>query len=143
VSVFFDTSVLFAAFLTTHEHHTPSFAAFLKTEKKSSFCAAHTLAELYSTFTRFPGAGRLSGSQVLLFIESIRQRLSVVSLTTEEYDAALEKAANLNIAGGAIYDLLLAQTALKCNARQLLTWNIKHFTLFGPAVSSRVRTPSI
>ncbi|MGH9744465.1 MAG: PIN domain-containing protein [Candidatus Acidiferrum sp.] len=142
MSVFFDTSVLVPVFLEAHEHHEPSLAAFLEANKGSAYCAAHSLAEFYSTFTRLPAALRLSGPQVLLFLENIRERLTIVDLTSAEYISALEAAAAHNIVGGAIYDLLLARAALKSGAEMLLTWNIKHFTRFGPDIASRVLTPS-
>ncbi len=141
MSVFFDTSVLVPVFLEAHEHHEPSLAAFLKAERNSAFCATHALAEFYSTLTRLPGPNRLSGQQVSLFLENIRERLTLVALTAPEYLSALETAATLNIVGGAVYDLLHARAALKSRATTLLTWNVKHFTRFGPQIAARVRTP--
>src|SRR6185312_7371441 len=51
---FFDTSVLVAACLGDHPHHEASAKAFVKAAKKRSSCAAHSLAELYSTLTSLP-----------------------------------------------------------------------------------------
>ena len=69
---FFDTSVLIPAFIEDHEHHEASLSAFHEADRRSSCCAAHSLAEVYSTLTRLPGRHRLSGEQVLLFLENIR-----------------------------------------------------------------------
>jgi predicted nucleic acid-binding protein len=69
---FFDTSVLIPVFIEDHEHHERSLKAFVDTDKKRDCCAAHSLAEVYSTMTRLPGRHRLSGEQVLLFLENIR-----------------------------------------------------------------------
>lgn len=77
---FFDTSVLIPTFLEDHEHHEASLDAFLKSDRRSSCCAAHSLAEVYSALTRLPGQHRLSGEQVLLFLENIRERLTLVTL---------------------------------------------------------------
>jgi hypothetical protein len=57
---FFDSSVLAPALLPDHEHHARSFAAFAAASAKTAGCAAHSLAELYATLTRYPGKQRLS-----------------------------------------------------------------------------------
>lgn len=44
-------------------------------------CGAHSLAEVYSTLTRMPGKHRISGEQAMLFIGSIRERLSSIALS--------------------------------------------------------------
>lgn len=69
---FFDTSVLIPTFLEDHEHHEASLEVFLKSGKRQGCCGAHSLAEVYATLTRLPGAHRLSGDQILLFLENIR-----------------------------------------------------------------------
>jgi predicted nucleic acid-binding protein len=105
---FFDTSVLVAAFQEDHEQHELSLSALRRTDKRHASCAGHTLAELYATLTRMPGKYRASGDQAMLFVENVRERLSVVTLTGEEYFNVLSDAASAGIAGGAIYDALLA-----------------------------------
>jgi len=49
---FFDTSALIPTFLEDHEHHESSLRAFLKADRRSACCAAHSLAEVYATLTR-------------------------------------------------------------------------------------------
>jgi predicted nucleic acid-binding protein len=138
---FFDTSVLIPTFLEDHEHHEASLDAFLKSDRRSSCCAAHSLAEVYATLTRLPGRHRLSGEQVLLFLENIRERLTLVTLDPEEYSAAVQAAAANGIVGGVIYDALLAQCALKAHAETIYTWNVRHFQRMGPEIARRVKTP--
>ena len=138
---FFDTSVLIPAFLEDHEHHGASFAVFLEADKKHACCAAHSLAEVYSTLTRLPAPHRLSGDQALLFLQSIRERLQVFSLDALEYYSAIEEAGGSGIVGGAIYDALLARCALKARAETIYTWNVNHFQRLGPEVAKRVKTP--
>lgn len=141
MSTFFDTSALIPVFLEDHEHHEASFAAFLKADKKHASCAAHSLAEAYSAITRLPGKHRLSGDQAFLFIQSIRDRLKIVSLDGREYVSAIEDAAARGIVGGMIYDMLLARCALKAKAETLYTWNVNHFQRLGPEVARLVKTP--
>jgi predicted nucleic acid-binding protein len=64
-----------------------------------------------------------------------------VTLTAEEYRAAMKEAAAAGIAGGTIYDALLAACALKAEAEVIYTWNVKHFQQFSPEIAKRVRTP--
>ena len=138
---FFDTSVLIAAFLEDHEHHGPSFAALIAADQKHSCCAAHSLAEVYSTLTRLPGRHRLSAEQALLFLETIRDRFAIISLSAREYFAAIEDAAARGTVGGAVYDALLAQCALKAGAETIFTWNVNHFQRLGAEVAMRVKAP--
>ncbi len=136
----FDTSVLIAVFLEDHEHHERSLRAFVATDKKRDCCAAHSLAEVYSTMTRLPGRHRLSGEQVMLFLENIRERLALIALTGDEYHATIKEAAEAGVIGGTIYDALIARCALKAKVDALYTWNTRHFEQFGPAIVKRLRT---
>jgi predicted nucleic acid-binding protein len=138
---FFDTSVLIPAFFEDHEHHEASLRVFLRADKKQACCGAHSLVEFYATTTRFPGRHRLSGEQVLLLLENIQERLTIVTLEAQEYYGILKRAAEAGIVGGAIYDVLLASCALKAGAEIMYTWNVRHFRRFGPEVAKRIRTP--
>lgn len=75
--------------------------------------------------TRLPGRHRLSGEQVLLFLENIRERLTVITLTGDEYYATIEDAAEAGVIGGTIYDALIARCALKAKADTLYSWNTR------------------
>jgi predicted nucleic acid-binding protein len=141
VKAFFDTSVLIPAFLEDHEHHERSFEVFAGADKKQDCCAAHSLAEVYSTLTRLPGRHRLSGEQVMLFVENIRERFTLIALTGDEYYAAIREAAKAGVIGGTIYDALIARCALKAKADILYTWNTRHFEQLGPAIVKRLRAP--
>lgn len=138
---FFDTSVLIAAILFRHQHHRPSAAAYVKADKKNACCAAHTLAEVYATLTRLPGGQRMAGDQALLFVDQIRERLTIITLDEEDYCSAIASAVAQGIMGGTIYDALLAKCALKANATTIYTWDLDHFRLLGPEVARRTRTP--
>jgi predicted nucleic acid-binding protein len=138
---FFDTSVLIPVFMEDHEHHEASLASFMAADKKRGCCAAHSLAELYSALTRLPGKHRLSGEQVLLFLEAIEERLAVIALDSREYFSTIREAAAAGIVGGMLYDALLARCARKGAAEIIYTWNVQHFRRLGPEVASRIKTP--
>src|SRR5579883_3337568 len=67
---FLDTSVLVPVFYGDHVHHKASLALFIRFDKTTGCCAAHSLAEVYSTLTRMPGKHRISGEQAMLFVGS-------------------------------------------------------------------------
>jgi predicted nucleic acid-binding protein len=141
VKFFFDTSVLLPCFFEDHIHHEASLRAFLDVDKTRGCCGAHSLAELYASATRFPGKNRLSGQQALLFIDDVRERLDLVSLTPEEYYSALRDAAGAGVVGGTVYDVLLTFCAVKAKAEFIYTWNVKHFQQFSTDIAQRLRTP--
>jgi predicted nucleic acid-binding protein len=138
---FFDTSVLVPLFYRDHVHHGPSQELFIQFDQSTGCCGAHSLAEVYATLTRMPGKRRISGEQAMLFIGNIRERLSLVALSGEEYADALETAAAAGIVGGGIYDAMLARCALKSKARAIYTWNTRHYALCDREVVGRLRTP--
>jgi predicted nucleic acid-binding protein len=141
MKAFLDSSVLVATFYAQHEHHTPSIDLFLRFDKNDACCAAHSLAEIYSVLTGRRGRDRVSGDEALLFLANVRDRLTTISLDREEYFGAIEASAPLGIAGGGIYDALLAHCALKARAESIYTWNLKDFQRLGPAIARRVKTP--
>ncbi|HEY1660419.1 MAG TPA: PIN domain-containing protein [Candidatus Sulfotelmatobacter sp.] len=138
---FFDTSVLVPVFLADHVHHDRSVAAFKVADRRTGCCAAYSLAEFFAAFTRLPAPYRASGEQVLLFLELIKQRLTIVSLTGEEYMEVIRRAAEEGILGGTIYDAILAGCALKAMPETIYTWNERHFRWLGREIAVRVRTP--
>jgi predicted nucleic acid-binding protein len=138
---FFDTTVLVAGVLEEHEHHEPSFSILSTASRTSAFCAAHNVAEVYATLTRYPGKQRLSAEQALLALTAIESRFTIVALETREYLAAIRRFAAIGITGGTIYDALIAACALKAKADILYTWNVGHFMLLGDEVARKVRTP--
>ena len=141
MKAFLDTSVLVPVFYGEHVHHQASLDVFTRYGRKDACCGAHSLVEVYSALTRMPGKYRISGEQGMLFVGSIRERLTVVGLTPDEYFSMLQENAALGIAGGAIYDALLAGCALKSGAEKMFTWNLRHYGQFGPKVASLLQTP--
>jgi predicted nucleic acid-binding protein len=138
---FFDTSVLVPLFYRDHVHHGPSQELFIQFSQSTGCCGAHSLAEVYATLTRMPGKRRISGEQAMLFIGNIRERLSLVALSGEEYADALQTSTARGIVGGGIYDALLAHCAVKAKADAIYTWNVRHYALCGREVIGRLRTP--
>jgi len=141
MKAFFDTSVLVPVFYGDHIHHRASLERFIQFDKSTGCCGAHSLVEVYSTITRMPGKHRVSGEQAMLFIQNVRERLSVVTLSGNEYDDALAAAAALGIVGGGVYDAMLAHCAFKAKAETIYSWNSRHYALCGADIVRRLRTP--
>lgn len=138
---FFDTSVLVATSVEAHAHHERSFALFTAVDRKTACCAAHSLAELYATLTRLPGKARLSADQALLILDSVEERLEIVSLDGREYRRAIQAAATTGIVGGTIYDALIGWCALKARATRIYTWDVADFQRLGVEIAEKVQTP--
>jgi predicted nucleic acid-binding protein len=138
---FFDSSTLVPVFYGDHVHHKASLDLFISFNKSTGCCGAHSLVEVYSTLIRMPGKHRISGEQAMLFIGSIQERLSIISLSGDEYAEALQASASLGIAGGGIYDAMLAHCAIKAKAENIYTWNVRHYSLCGSEIIRRLRTP--
>jgi predicted nucleic acid-binding protein len=83
----------------------------------------------------------MSCDHALLFLEDVRKRSTIIALESEEYFSALTSAVEADLAGGRIYDRLIAACALKWGADNIYTWNIADFQRLGPEISHRVRTP--
>ena len=84
---------------------------------------------------------RFGGDAALLFLQDIRERLTLVSLDAGEYVQTMEQAAQAGLAGGAVYDALLGSCAFKAKAQTLYTWDTQDFLRLPRPIASRVRRP--
>ena len=137
---FFDSSVLIPAFYKFDAHHGPSAEALRSASRDQSFCALRTLGEVYAVLTGLPVRPRITGADGMAILDQIRAKLTVVSLTEEEYVSAIRSVSE-TIVGGAAYDALIARCAAKAQADVLVTWNTRDFTRFGPDIARIVKTP--
>lgn len=138
---FFDTSVLIAAFWGGHVHHPASVKLLGATNKKQSACSMHTLAEIYEAMTALPIKPMLPPEQVMLFVQEVRDRLTLVSLDESEYFETIQQTAAVGFTSGRVYDALLLRCAVKAKAQTIYTWNPKHFQAIAPRQAARIRTP--
>ena len=138
---FFDTSVLVAAFWGGHRDHAASVKLLGAANKKQSACAVHTLAEVYAAMTALPIRPILPPEQVMLFVQEVRDRLTLVPLDESEYIETIQQAASAGFTSGRVYDALLLRCAVKVKAQTIYTWNLKHFQAIAPALAARIRTP--
>jgi predicted nucleic acid-binding protein len=138
---FYDTSVLVAAFWRGHRDHAASIKLLGAANKEQSACAMHTLAEVYAAMTALPIRPLLPPEQVMLFVQEVRDRLTLVPLDESEYFETIQQAASAGFTSGRVYDALLLRCAVKVKAQTIYTWNLRHFQTAAPGLAARIRTP--
>jgi predicted nucleic acid-binding protein len=139
VEAFFDTSALVGAFYGDHPRHATCLRLLEDASKKTHFCAAHSVAELYAVMTRLPVRPRITPEQGLLFVENVRDHFSVVTLSAAEQFEAAADAARRGLGGAKVYDLLTLKCALKAGPEQIYTLNLQELTrLAAPEIRDRL-----
>lgn len=106
-----DTSVVVAAFATWHEGHAAAAAVLGRGPR----IPAHVVLETYSVLTRLPPPHRAPADVVGAFLAG-RFREAPLALPARGYQAIVELASREGITGGAIYDAVIAATALHAGA---------------------------
>ncbi len=138
---FFDTSVLVAVFYGDHPAHEAAIQCFQEATPKTAFCAAHSVAELYAVMTRLPVRPTIAPEQCMLFVNDLRERFTLVSLTGAEYVATVASAAKAGLSGGKVYDALILACAGKAGAEVVYTLNAKDFERIAPDLAGRIQSP--
>jgi len=118
-------------------------ALFRQCTAGNAFCAAHSLAETYSTLTRIPLPHRATAAEATRFLDSVCENLIPIGLEPEEYRDAIRQASGAGIVGGSIYDFLIASCARKAGAKRLYTWNLRHYERFGSGLAEIVQSPAV
>jgi predicted nucleic acid-binding protein len=106
-----DTSVVVAGFATWHEGHASAAAVLARAPR----IPAHVLVEAFSVLTRLPPPHRAPAQLVQRFLAE-RFREAPLVLPGSRHMALIDAAGREGITGGAIYDALIATTALHAGA---------------------------
>lgn len=106
-----DTSVVVAAFASWHEAHQPATA----TLARGARLPAHVSLETYSVLTRLPPPHRAPATVVLDFLDA-RFLDAPLELPGPSYLPLLREMMEAGLAGGSIYDALVAATAKHAGA---------------------------
>lgn len=139
-----DTSVLVPGMVAQHAFHERAFPWIYKARDSAlELCvAAHTLAELYNTLTNLPLSPRIApGMARRLIRDNVEAVARIVELTRSDYLRILDRAAELNIVGGTVYDALAARAAEKLKVDKLLTFNVRHFRRVWPEGGDIIQEP--
>ena len=110
-----DTSVVVAAFASWHEGHPGAAAALAKKPR----VPAHVLIESYSVLTRLPPPHRAPSALVAEFLGKVFPEPPLL-LPARDQQRLIREVAEAGLAGGSIYDALIAATARRVGA-ELLT----------------------
>ncbi|MBA3393294.1 MAG: type II toxin-antitoxin system VapC family toxin [Deltaproteobacteria bacterium] len=110
-----DTSVLVASFASWHEHHEVALEAIARLDVVVSHC----LLETYSVLTRLPTPHRMAPSIVSQFLQLAFKDHAVIALSAAEQRALVPRCATHGIAGGMVYDGLIASTCMEHRVRLL------------------------
>jgi toxin FitB len=125
-----DSNVIVAAAVKMHPFHaraTPAVAAAVRS--RELLMPQHVLIESFSVLTRGPEPLRHSPEAAYQSLNvSYGSCLIVGSSLRNVWQFIRDR--NVATAGGAVYDALIAVTAIEAGARQLLTFNPKHFAAF-------------
>jgi predicted nucleic acid-binding protein len=109
-----DTSVVVAGFASWHEAHQSAVAALGRKPR----VPAHVLVEVYSVLTRLPPPHRAPADLVATFLAERFPDAPLV-LPARAHLRLVEASARNGLAGGAIYDALIAATARHAGATLL------------------------
>ncbi len=95
------------------------------------FLAGPALVEAYAVLTRLPPPHRLAQAVATTMLETNFMSLgTVVALDAAAHQSLLREAPADQIAGGRIYDAVVAACALRANVAALLTFNASHFAIY-------------
>jgi predicted nucleic acid-binding protein len=114
-----DTSVVVAGFASWHEGHA-SAAAILARKPRAP---AHVIVEAYSVLTRLPPPHRAPSYLVAAFLAE-RFRDAPLVLPARAYAEFITASARAGLAGGTVYDALIAATVRHAGAT-LLTRDVR------------------
>lgn len=131
----FDTSVLVAALLKQHPHHSMAFPRLLEVHRNEmeGHLTTHGMAELYATLTALPITPKLTPHEANRIIEhSILSNFRLIPLNSKDYRDALKITAESGLSSGAIYDALHLCGARKAGCEKLYTLNLRHFRGLAP-----------
>jgi predicted nucleic acid-binding protein len=136
----FDTSVLVAALVEPHPLHRramPWLEAVSRGETAGE-CTTHALAETWSVLTRLPIDPAIAPPLATVAVERLARLLTVVEVTREAYQRAMQRCSERGLRSGAVFDAVHMVCAEMSGADVLVTFNPGDFTRLavetGPAV---------
>jgi predicted nucleic acid-binding protein len=110
--IILDTSVVVAAFATWHKAHRIAVAELAN----QPVIPAQVAVEAYSVLTRLPHPHRVLGPIVAEYLDRVFPAPGRVPVPPRAHRGLPERCAGLGIEGGAVYDALVAATAVEHDA---------------------------
>ncbi len=144
MKVLLDTSVLLAGMLSDHVHHGVA-QPWLARARAGAFelvVAGHSLAEVYAVLTRLPRTPRISPVEASQLLQGNLAGHTIVALSAQDYLNLIDDLGRQSVAGGTVYDAVIAKVAELAQVDHLLTLNTGHFQRVWPSGASRVVSPA-
>ena len=142
---YFDTSVLVAATVNTHVHHSraQSVLEAFHEGKHRGYLSTHSLPDVYYVLTRTPFRPTVRPIHALKAIEDqIINHMALVSLEPDEYIEIVRRAAIEGWIGGRIHDAVHLQCAAKMKCDRVYTFNVRDFRALAPGnLADKITAP--
>jgi len=131
-----DSSVLIAGLLSWHEFHDRAFQALGKLiSARLLLIPFPALIESYSVMTRLPSPHRLHPEIAYQILHESFSETRVVGLSAGSAWSFLSEYVAAGIAGGRVYDAVIASAAIAAHASELLTFNPRDFEAFSDRIA--------
>jgi predicted nucleic acid-binding protein len=144
MKAYFDTTVLVAASVASHPHHTQAVTAVraVANKKVTGYVSGHGLCELYAVLTRTPFHPPVHPMEAWKIIsENVLAHFEILTLSAGMYRAILQEYAEKGWIGGRIYDALHLRCAKKAACERIYTFDLKHFCELAPDLRNRICAP--
>ncbi len=143
MKIFFDSSVLIAAFVESHPKHKSALSFLVKAKNREFklFVSAHTILEVYSVLTSAPFRPKITSVIAKKLIENnINAIAKIIYLSYEDYFKIIEKMCASDFKGGIVYDAIIVECALNSKVDEILTLNPIDFLRLTNDTSIRITT---
>ena len=129
-----DSNLIIASIVKKHPFHLRAMAALTQPLQNGELLLLqHVLLESYSVLTRGPESFRASPADAYEALRDTYGQCTVVSSALADVWQFLRER-DQKTSGGAVYDAAIATAAIEAGARQLLTFNPKHFQTFADRI---------
>lgn len=131
-----DSSVLVSLFAEEHGFHTATRVELerLRRQQVQWVVACHALLECFAVLTRIPPPHRFAAEEAERMLrENFGEDAVIAGVDAELAWAAIAKVVSGRLAGGLIYDAVIAWSTFRAGAGVLLTWNPRDFNRVAPA----------
>lgn len=131
-----DSSVVIAGLLSWHEFHPRAVHALENAiAGRRLLIPLPVLVESYSVLTRLPSPHRLRPEIARELLHDSFAGARVVGLPPRRAWKFLLDCVSSAVAGGRVYDAVIASAAIEARARELLTFNPRDFEVFSDRIA--------
>ena len=139
-----DTSVLVAGLVEAHGRHAGAFPWLqrIRHDDVQGMISAHSIVETYAVLSTLPVTPRIAPAAAWALVEhTILPFVQAVELTAQETGIVVQRLSRQGLAGGVVYDALIAEAAVKGGAECIVTLNVSDFRRVTQGMSLSVREP--